>query len=84
MLALGAAIAESALSNFPRVHHAFVDFKKRAANAWSVHLLLLSALSAIAVPSTSTLQNLCTFLGRVPVLGAGMAESALSNFKRLS
>ena len=47
-------------------------------------LKLLSALSAIAAPSASTLQNLCTFLGRVPALGAAMAESALSNFKRLS
>ena len=28
-------MAESALSNFPRVHRAFVDFNKRAANAGS-------------------------------------------------
>ena len=41
-------------------------------------LKLHSALSAIA------LQNLCTFLGRVPALGAAMAESRLSNFDRLS
>ena len=47
-------------------------------------LKLLSALSAIAAPSAGTLQNLCTFLGRVPALGAVMTESALSNFKRLS
>ena len=47
-------------------------------------LKLLSALSAIAAPSAGTLQNLCTFLGRVPALGAAMTESALSNFKRLS
>ena len=45
---------------------------------------LLSALSAIAALSAGTLQNLCTFLGRVPALGAAMAESALSNFDRLS
>ena len=45
---------------------------------------LLSALSAIAALSAGTLQNLCTFLGRVPALGAAMTESALSNFKRLS
>ena len=47
-------------------------------------LKLLSALSALAAPSAGTLQNLCTFLGRVPVLGAAMTEGALSNFKRLS
>ena len=47
-------------------------------------LKLLSALSAIAALSAGTLQNLCTFLGRVPALGAAMAESALSNFKRSS
>ena len=41
-------------------------------------LKLLSALSAIATPSTSTLQNLCTFLVRVPALGAPMAESTVS------
>ena len=29
-------MAESALSNFPRVRRAFVDFNKRAANAGSV------------------------------------------------
>ena len=40
-------------------------------------LKLLSALSAIAAPSAGTLQNLCTFLGRVPALGAAMAESAV-------
>ena len=45
---------------------------------------LLTALSAIADPSAGTLQNLCTFLGWVPALGAAMAESALSNFDRLS
>ena len=45
---------------------------------------LLTALSAIAAPSAGTLQNLCTFLGCVPALGAAMAESALSIFKRLS
>ena len=40
-------------------------------------LKLLSALSAIAALSAGTLQNLCTFLGRVPALGAAMAESAV-------
>ena len=45
---------------------------------------LLTALSAIAAPSDGTLQNLCTFLVRVPALGAAMAESALSKFDRLS
>ena len=47
-------------------------------------LKLLSALSAVAAPSAGTLQNLCTFLGRVSALGAAMTESAPSNFKRLS
>ena len=47
-------------------------------------LKLLSALSAIAAPSAGTLQNLCTFLVRVPALGAVMVESAVSNFDRLS
>ena len=46
--------------------------------------MLLTALSAIAAPSASTLQNLCTFMVRVPALGAAMAESAVSNFDRLS
>ena len=45
---------------------------------------LVTRLSAIAAPSASTLQNLCTFLVRVPALGAAMAESAVSNFDRLS
>ena len=40
-------------------------------------LKLLSALSAIAALSAGTLQNLCTFLGRVPALRAAMAESAV-------
>ena len=40
-------------------------------------LKLLSALSVIAAPSAGTLQNMCTFLGRVPALGAVMAESAV-------
>ena len=35
MPALGAAMAESALSNFPHVRRAFVDFNKRAVNAGS-------------------------------------------------
>ena len=45
---------------------------------------LLTALSVIAAPSAGTLQNLCTFLVRVPALGAAMVESALSNFDGLS
>ena len=45
---------------------------------------LLTALSAIAAPSTGTLKNLCTFLVRVLALGAAMAENAVSNFDRLS
>ena len=43
---------------------------------------LLTALSAIAAPSAGTLQNLCTFLGRVPALGAAMMESAVSRLTR--
>ena len=39
---------------------------------------LLTPLSAIAAPSAGTLQNLCTFLGRVPALGAAMVESTVS------
>ena len=38
---------------------------------------LLSALSAIPASSAGTLQILCTFLGRVPSLGAAMTESAV-------
>ena len=41
-------------------------------------LKLLTALSAIAAPSAGTLQNLCTFLVRVPALGAAMVESAVN------
>ena len=39
---------------------------------------LLTALSAISAPSACTLQNLCTCLVRVPVLGAAMVESTVS------
>ena len=35
-------------------------------------------LSAITAPSAGTLQNLYTFLVRVPALGAAMVESAVS------
>ena len=70
-------VRQTRQKNTPRIRRAFVEINKRAANAGSVHLLLLSALSAIATPSASTLQNLCTFLGRVPALGAAMAESAV-------
>ena len=45
---------------------------------------LLTVLSAIAAPSDGTLQNLCTFLVRVPALRAAMVESAVSNFDRSS
>ena len=45
-------------------------------------LKLLIALSAIAAPSDGTLQNLCTFLVRVPALGAAMTESAVSHLTR--
>ena len=38
---------------------------------------LLTTLSANAAPSAGTLQNLCTFLVRVPALGAAIAESAI-------
>ena len=43
---------------------------------------LLTVLSAIAAPSNGTLQNLCTFLVRVPALGAIMVESAVSHLTR--
>ena len=39
---------------------------------------LLAALSTIAAPCAGTLQNLCTFLVRVPALGAAMVESAVN------
>ena len=39
---------------------------------------LLTALSAIAAPSAGTIQNLCTFLVRVPALGVAMVESAVN------
>ena len=42
----------------------------------------LTGLSAIAAPSASTLQNLCTFLVRVPALGAAMAVSNSSTRAR--
>ena len=58
--------------NTPRVRRAFVKINKRAANAGSNLLKLLSALSAIAAPGTGTLQNLCTFLVRMPALGAAL------------
>ena len=35
----------------------------------------------MAAPSDSTLQNLCTFLVRVPALGAAMVESAVNVVK---
>ena len=45
---------------------------------------LSKLLTALAAPNDGTLQNLCTFLVRVPALGAAMAESAVSNFDSLS
>ena len=42
-------------------------------------IFFLTALSTIAAPSAGTLQNMFTFLVRVPALGAAMAESAVCN-----
>ena len=55
--------------NTPRVRRAFSDAPRAQDNLSK----LLTALSAIA----GTLQNLCTFLVRVPALGAAMVESAV-------
>ena len=41
-----------------------------------------AVLSTIAALSAGTLQNLCTFLVRVPGLGAAMVESAVSRLTR--
>ena len=68
--------------NTPHVRRAFVEINTRVAKVGIVHLLLLSALSAIAAPSAGTLQNLCTLLVRVPALGAAMVESAVSRLIR--
>ena len=65
--------------NTPRVRRAFVENFSDAPRAQDNLSKLLPALSAIAAPSAGTLQNLCTFLVRVPALGAAMAESAISN-----
>ena len=70
--------------NTPHVHRTFVENFNNAPRAQDNLSKLLTVLSAIAAPSAGTLQNLCTFLVRVPALGAAMAESALSNFDRLS
>ena len=56
---------------------AFAARLLKSTNARRTRGKLLSTLSAIAAPSASTLQNLCTFLGKVPALGAAMAESAV-------
>ena len=45
---------------------------------------LLTALSTIAAPSAGTLTKNVHQFWRVPSLGAAMAESAVSNFDRLS
>ena len=63
--------------NTPRVRRAFVENFSDAPRAQDNQSKLLTALSAIATPSDSTLQNLCTFLVRVPALGTAMAESAV-------
>ena len=55
----------------------------RSTNARRTGGKLLSALSAIAAPSARTLQKLCTFLVRVPALGAAMVESAVSRLTRV-
>ena len=63
--------------NNPRVRRAFVENFSDAPRAQDNLSKLLTALSAIAAPTAGTLQNLCTFLVRVPALGAAMAESAV-------
>ena len=68
--------------NTPRVRCAFVENFSKAPRAQDNLSKLLTALSAIAAPSAGTLQNLCTFLVRVPALGAAMVESAVSRLTR--
>ena len=70
--------------NTPRVRRAFVENFSVAHRAQDNLSKLLAALSAITTASDGTIQNLCTFLVRVPALGAAMAERAVSNFDRLS
>ena len=63
--------------NSPRVRRAFVENFSDAPRAQDNLSKLLTALFAIAA-----LQNLYTFLVRVPALGAAMVESAVSRLTR--
>ena len=65
--------------NTSRVRRAFVENFSDAPRAQDNLSKLLTALSAIA----GTLRNLCTFLVRVPALGAAMVESAVSHLTRV-
>ena len=66
----------------PCLRCAFVENFSNALRAQDNLSKLLTVLSAIAAPSACTLQNLCTFLVRVPALGAVMVESAVSRLTR--
>ena len=55
--------------NTPRIRRAFVENFSDTPRAQDNLSKLLTALSAIAAPSAGILQNLCTFLVRVPALG---------------
>ena len=68
--------------NTPGVRRVFVENFSDAHRAQDNLSKLLTAPSAIAAPSTGTLKNLCTFLVRVPALGAAMVESAVSRLTR--
>ena len=68
--------------NTPRVRRTFVENFSDAPRAQDNLSKLLTVLSANAAPSAGTLQNLCTFLVRVPALGAAMVESAVSRLTR--
>ena len=68
--------------NTPCVFRAFDENFSDAHRAHDNLSKLLTALSAIAAPSAGTLQNVCTFLVRVPALGAAMVESAVSCLTR--
>ena len=68
--------------NTPRVRNTFVENFKDAPRAQDNLSKLLTTLFAIVAPSAGTLQNLCTFLVRVPALGAAMLESAVSHLTR--
>ena len=64
--------------NTPRTRRAFVENFSDAPRAQDNVPKLLTTLSTIAAPSAGTLQNLCKFLVRVPVLGAAMTERAVN------